>query len=53
MKHTKTQTSESFLLSAVGAGVGGVLSNLFGIKAIWISPILLLTVIIMMEKESR
>lgn len=41
------------LIFAVGAGVGGVLSSLFGIKTIWISPILLLTVVIMMAKESR
>ena len=41
------------LIFAVGAGVGGVLSPLFGIKTIWISPILLLTVVIMMAKESR
>ena len=41
------------LIFAIGAGVGGVLSSLFGIKTIWISPLLLLTVIIMMAKESR
>ena len=41
------------LIFAVGAGVGGVLSSLFGIKTIWISPILLLIVVIMMAKESR
>ncbi len=41
------------LIFAVGAGVGGVLSNLFGIKTIWISPVLLLIVVIMMAKESR
>lgn len=41
------------LIFAIGAGVGGILSSLFGIKTIWISPLLLLTVIIMMAKESR
>lgn len=41
------------LIFAVGAGVGGVLSNLFSVKTIWISPILLLIVVIMMAKESR
>ena len=41
------------LIFAIGAGIGGVLSTLIGIKTIWISPILLLIVVIMMAKESR
>lgn len=41
------------LIFAIGAGVGGVLSSLLGFKTIWISPILLLIVVIMMAKESR
>lgn len=40
------------LIFAIGAGVGGVLSTLLGIKTIWISPILLLIVVIMMIKEN-
>lgn len=41
------------LIFAVGAGTGGVLSQLLNIKTIWISPILLMIVIIMMTKENR
>lgn len=41
------------LIFAVGAGVGGVLSSLFGIRTIWLSPILLMIVVVMMAKESR
>ena len=39
------------LIFAIGAGVGGVLSNLFGIRTIWVSPILLMGVTLMMVKE--
>ena len=39
------------LIFAIGAGIGGVLSNLFGIRTIWVSPILLLGVTLMMVKE--
>ena len=41
------------LIFAIGAGVGGVLSTLLGIRTIWISPILLMIVVIMMAKENR
>ncbi len=36
---------------ALGAGVGGVLSNILGLKTIWVSPVLLLFVTIMMLRE--
>lgn len=36
---------------ALGAGIGGGLSGIFGIKTIWISPLVLLAVTAMMFKE--
>ena len=41
------------LFFAIGAGVGGVLSNVLYTRTIWISPILLAVVAVMMIKESR
>ena len=41
------------LFFAIGAGVGGILSNVMDIKTIWISPFLLMAVAVMMIKESR
>lgn len=41
------------LFFAIGAGVGGVLSNVLYTRTIWVSPLLLTTVIVMMIKESR
>lgn len=38
---------------AVGAGIGGVLSNYVGLRAIWISAGLLMIVCLMMIKEHR
>ncbi len=37
---------------AIGAGIGGVLSGIYGITTIWVSPALLIIVLIMMKKES-
>lgn len=39
------------LIFATGAGIGGVLSAWFGIGTIWISPAILLVVVLMMLKE--
>ena len=39
------------LIFAIGAGIGGVLSNLFGIRTIWVSTLLLLGVTLMMVKK--
>ena len=39
------------LIFAIGAGIGGVLSNSFGIRTIWVSTLLLLGVTLMMVKE--
>ena len=39
------------LVFAIGAGIGGILSLYIGIKAIWVSSILLATVFIMMFTE--
>ena len=39
------------LVFAIGAGIGGILSLYIGIKAIWVSSILLATVFIMMFVE--
>ena len=36
---------------AVGAGLGGILSGILGIRTIWISSALLIVVILMMRKE--
>ena len=36
---------------AVGAGLGGVMSGIFGIKTIWVSVLLLTTVAIVMKEE--
>ena len=41
------------LFFAIGAGAGGVLSNVLYTRTIWVSPLLLTTVIVMMIKESR
>ena len=41
------------LFFAIGAGAGGVLSNVLYTRTIWISPILLAVVAVMMVKESR
>ncbi len=41
------------LFFAIGAGAGGVLSNVLYTRTIWISPILLAVVAVMMIKESR
>ena len=41
------------LFFAIGAGAGGVLSNLFYTKTIWVSPLLLMAVAVMMIKENR
>ena len=39
------------LIFAVGAGAGGMLSGMFGIRTIWISVVILFTVTIIMIKE--
>ena len=41
------------LIFAVGAGVGGVLSGVLGLKTIWISVALLIAVALMMLKENK
>ena len=41
------------LIFAIGAGVGGILSNVLHAKTIWISMLLLTGVAIMMIKENR
>ena len=41
------------IIFAIGAGIGGVLSNIWGIKTILVSPALLTFVIVMMIKEHR
>lgn len=41
------------LLFAAGAGIGGALSTLCGIRTIWVSVLLLVVAAIMMRKESR
>ena len=41
------------LIFAIGAGVGGILSNVFHVKTIWISMLLLTGVAVMMIKENR
>ncbi len=38
---------------AIGAGIGGVLSKIFGIKTIWISSIILVIVFGLMMKEDK
>ena len=38
---------------AIGAGLGGVLSGILGLKTIWISVVIMLFVIILMVKEAR
>ncbi len=40
------------LIFAIGAGLGGVLSGVLGLRTIWISVVIMLLVIIMMIKES-
>ena len=40
------------LIFAVGAGTGGILSGVFGIRTIWICVVILLTVTIIMVKEA-
>ena len=39
------------LIFAVGAGAGGMLSGMFGIRTIWISVVILFTVTLIMIKE--
>ena len=41
------------LFFAIGAGVGGVLSNVLHTRTIWLSPLLLAAVTVMMVKENR
>ena len=41
------------LIFAIGAGVGGVLSGVLGLKTIWISAALLVAVALMMLKENK
>lgn len=41
------------LFFAVGAGAGGILSNVLYTKTIWVSPLLLTAVAVMMIKENR
>ena len=41
------------LFFALGAGAGGILSDLFSIRAIWASPLLLTAVTGMMIKKTR
>ena len=38
---------------AVGAGMGGILSSIMGIKTIWLSTILLTVVAVLMRKVNR
>lgn len=40
------------LIFAIGAGLGGILSGVLGIRTIWISVAILLMVILMMAKEN-
>jgi uncharacterized membrane protein YoaK (UPF0700 family) len=40
------------LVFAIGAGIGGVLSGVFYIKTILISPVLLFVVLVMMMRKS-
>lgn len=55
----KASSSKAFLyfgiimVFALGAGVGGVLSHRWGIRTIWISPVLLATVTVMMMRENE
>ena len=39
------------LIFAIGAGAGGVLSKVFYVRTIWISPLLLTVVTVMMTKR--
>ncbi len=41
------------MIFAIGAGLGGVLSGIFGLKTIWISVVIMLFVIFLMVKEAR
>ena len=41
------------LFFAIGAGAGGILSNVLHVKTIWVSPLLLMAVTVMMIKENR
>ena len=41
------------LFFAIGAGVGGVLSNVLYTKTIWVSPLMLTAVAVMMIRENR
>lgn len=41
------------IIFALGAGIGGVLSGLFGLKTIWISSAILIIVTAMMARESK
>ena len=41
------------LCFAVGAGVGGVLSGVFGIRTIWLSPVILFAVLLMLRKRTE
>jgi uncharacterized membrane protein YoaK (UPF0700 family) len=40
------------LIFAIGAGIGGVLSGIIGDMTIWVSPVLLVVVMVMMIKET-
>ena len=41
------------LVFAIGAGIGGNLSPLFGIRAIWVSPALLTIGVVLMHRRAR
>ncbi|MCR5149560.1 MAG: DUF1275 domain-containing protein [Eubacterium sp.] len=41
------------LIFAIGAGLGGILSGVLGLRTIWISVVIMLLVIVMMIKEAR
>ena len=55
-KESLTKTLHFFgiiIFFAIGAGIGGILSGVCGIRTILISPVLLVLVVLMMIKESR
>jgi uncharacterized membrane protein YoaK (UPF0700 family) len=55
-QHSRSKALHFFsiiLFFAIGAGAGGILSNVLYVRTIWISPLLLMAVTVMMIKENR
>ena len=55
-KETRKKAMHYFgiiLIFALGAGFGGVLSGITGIRTIWVSPVLLAAALLLMNRETR